>query len=100
MVQFSFSSNHLKHTFSSAVAQVVSATKSKMYTPIIPGEEPNPQEQLTLYATFSVYASAAAKDNGGQAIESISKNYTCLEDDEPFAKSESSLADETSGTII
>lgn len=99
MVQFSFFSDRVKHSFPNAVAEVISATKSKNMMPS-PSGSPLAEGEVSLFATFSVYASATAKADGGQAVDSISKNYVCLESDESFAKAEELFAAEVDGTII
>lgn len=102
MIQFSFTSDRLKHTFPQAVAEVSSATKSKTggMTPVAPGGTPAPAGQVSLYASFSVYASAAAKAAGGQPVDTISKSYTCAEADEPFVKAEELFLAEVDGTAV
>ena len=101
MIQFSFTSDRIKHTFTSAVAEVVSATKSKgPVAPMPPATQPAPADQISLYASFNVFASAAAKAEGAQPVETLSKSYVCLETDEPFAIAESLFLAEVSGTTV
>lgn len=97
MVQFSFTSDRLKHTFPSAVAEVTSATKSKMGAG--PAGQPAAGE-VSLFASFSVYASAQAKADGGQPVDTISKSYTCAELDESFTKAEELFLAEVNGTTV
>jgi hypothetical protein len=101
MIQFSFTSERYKHDFPEAVAEVISATKSKpAMVPPVPGAPVIPAGQVSLYASFSVYASAQAKAEGGQALETISRSYTCDEADESFSKSEELFLAEVDGTTV
>jgi hypothetical protein len=101
MIQFSYTSDRLKHAFPDAVAEVISATKSKTgVMPAVPGAAPAPAGQVNLFASFNVYASATAKSQGGQPVDTITKNYTCDEADESFVKSEELFLAEVNGTTV
>ena len=100
MILFSFISDRYKYTFPQAIAEVVSVTKSKSVMALPPGSQQPVEGQVNLYANFNIYASLNSKNQGGQPIESISKNYLCDEFDEAFAKAEELFLDEVGGTSV
>ena len=100
MILFSFTSDRYKYTFPQAIAEVVSVTKSKSVMAVPLGSQQLVDGQVNLYANFNIYASLNSKNQGGQPVESISKNYLCNEFDETFSKAEELFLDEVSGTSV